>query len=67
MSGAADSEPLKCRGFDGPCDRMDAKLQRQNTAYVDDSRNWVTLCPECMEACDKHWKDMWDDYYSDKL
>jgi len=35
---------LKCDGWEGPCDRHDAVRQRQNTAYVDDKQNWVTLC-----------------------
>ena len=55
---------LKCEGWEGPCDRNDAERQRQNTAYCDDERNWVTLCPDCMKSNDAHWADMWADYYS---
>lgn len=58
---------LQCHGWDGPCERKDATRQRQNTAYVDDKCNWVTLCPECMKACDEHWKAMWAEYYSGVL
>lgn len=62
-----DEQPpvlLQCRGWDGPCERTDAIRQRQNTAYVDDESNWVTLCPECMKSNDAYWKDMWAEYYA---
>ena len=55
---------LKCDGWEGPCDRHDAVRQRQNTAYVDDKQNWVTLCPDCMAQNDAHWNERWDEYYS---
>jgi hypothetical protein len=55
---------LQCEGWEGPCENDTAVRRRQNTAYVEDERNWVTLCPECMAANDAHWKDMWDDYYA---
>lgn len=53
----------RCDGWDGPCERMDATRQRQNTKYVEDERNWVTLCPQCMKANDAYWADMWADLY----
>ena len=55
--------PLQCSG----CDRLDAVRYRQNTRYVEDERNFVTLCPECRQKNDQHWSDMWADYYSDCL
>jgi len=39
---------IRCQGWEGPCESNNATRQRQNTAYCDDSENWVTLCPECM-------------------
>lgn len=61
----------KCTGYnndDGsPCKNMNTEKQRQNTRYVDDERNWVTLCPKCMKDNEEYWQDMWDDYYSDCL
>jgi hypothetical protein len=58
---------LKCEGWEGPCDSMNAKRRRQNTQYCDDEMNWVVLCDECMKWNDQYWKDMWSDYYSDVL
>jgi hypothetical protein len=46
------------------CERTDAVRQRQNTAYVDDEYNWVTLCPECMKENREYWDERWADYYS---
>lgn len=57
----------QCQGWEGPCDRKDARLERQNTQYCDDTYNWRVLCPECQELSDKHWAEMWADYYSDCL
>ena len=62
-----EKEPLKlqpCHGFDGPCYRMDATRNRQNTQYADEERNYAILCPECQKAANEHWADRWDDYYS---
>lgn len=54
---------IQCEGWDGPCESKNATCQRQNTQYVDDQYNWVTLCPQCMEANDEYWADMWKVYY----
>ena len=37
--------------------------RRQNTMYWDDRSNWACLCAECQEGNDRHWADMWADYY----
>ena len=58
---------VQCDGFDGPCESMNATRQKQNTAYVDRERNWVTLCPDCMKGNDEYWAEMWADYYHDRL
>lgn len=55
---------IQCHGHFGPCESKNATRQRQNTAYNDDERNWVTLCPECAKANDEHWAEMWREYYS---
>jgi protein-arginine kinase activator protein McsA len=49
------------------CEREDAVRYRQNTMYVDESRNWVTLCPLCAEENDAHWADLWSQYYYELL
>jgi 3-deoxy-D-arabino-heptulosonate 7-phosphate (DAHP) synthase class II len=56
----------KCWGFDGPCNNIGLKL-RQNTAYVDDRRNFVIMCSDCFEMNQQYWEEMWRDYWSDKL
>ena len=33
-------------------------------AYVDDSRNYSTLCPKCWKELSEYVSDMWSDYYS---
>jgi hypothetical protein len=52
-----------CQGFDGPCFKR-GKYMRQATAYVDDKRNWVTLCPKCAQLNNEYWMERWDEYYS---
>lgn len=51
---------LVCQG----CEKKRAIRRRQNTAYVDDERNFATLCPECQDEADKYWKEEWDNYYN---
>ena len=43
---------------------MNAKRRGQNTRYVDEERNYVTLCDDCMKLNHEYWKEMWADYYS---
>ncbi len=58
---------VQCQGWEGPCESMDATRQRQRTSYIDDSMNWVTLCPDCMKLNQAHWDDMWAELYGDCL
>ena len=64
LSAPVGSVGVRCHGWDGPCDSMDAKRRRQNTRYEDDAQNWVTLCDDCMKTNDAYWADMWANYYS---
>lgn len=66
LNNPSGSKPtgLQCHGWEGPCKSKNATRQRQNTKYVDDTQNWVTLCPDCMRANEEHWADMWADFYS---
>lgn len=52
----------KCQGSSGPCSNT-GKRRIQNTAYQNDESNYRTLCPECQKAEDKHWDEMWTNYY----
>jgi len=52
---------MKCQH---PNCELEGTRYRQNTAYVDEELNWVTLCPEHTEENDKYWSDMWSMYYS---
>jgi hypothetical protein len=55
---------MKCTGWSEPCDSEEATRRRQDTRYVDDERNFVTLCDRCFEECEKHWAEMWEEYYA---
>lgn len=44
------------------CGDPAAYTARQNTAYVDDALNYVSLCEACHELNAEHWADMWADY-----
>ena len=54
--------PDKCQHSN--CDK-DGERYHQNTKYVNEELNWVTLCPEHREENDKYWSDMWAMYYSE--
>ena len=49
------------------CDSRNATKHRQNTSYVDDEFNFVTLCPICKEDNDEYWQERWDEYNSGRL
>ena len=54
---------MKCQGWDGPCESKNATQQRQNTAFVNDERNFVILCPDCMKKNIAYWNEQWAEYY----
>jgi len=56
---------MKCTGWDSPCESENATRRRTNTQYVDEERNFATLCDSCWIKCKKYWSDMWADYYRD--
>lgn len=37
---------------------------RQNTQYVNQEMNFVTLCPECKAENDEYWEERWAEYHS---
>lgn len=45
------------------CGHTGAVRYHQNTRYVEEESNWVTLCPDCRKENDEYWNDMWADYY----
>lgn len=53
-----------CQGWEGPCTSKNARRRRQNTQYVNDEANWVTLCDECMKDNDAYWDERWAEYYA---
>jgi hypothetical protein len=55
---------LPCPGWMKPCPNQNAARQRQNTSFVEEERNWVTLCPACMAANAEHWERVWSELYS---
>ena len=55
-----------CHGVCGPCFRR-GRLRRQNTRYVDESRNWVFLCDKCAYINNEYWLERWQEYYSEVM
>jgi len=45
----------------------DLVFYHQRTRYVEEDRNWVTLCPVHRKENDEYWDDMWAEYYSGLL
>lgn len=43
--------------------KLSIKTVRQNTAYVDDFKNYFRGCEDCREQNDEYWAEMWNDYY----
>jgi hypothetical protein len=59
---------IRCLGFSEPCESMNATRVRLRTAYVDEERNWDTLCPKCQEDANEYWGEIWRKYrYSQVL
>ena len=48
---------LKCER----CPASNASRYRQDTYYAIEESNWVTLCSECADDNNEHWKMMWDE------
>jgi hypothetical protein len=48
------------------CGEFSRKVKRrhQNTRYVDDESNYVTVCDQCFEEIEEYWKERWAEYYS---
>jgi hypothetical protein len=39
------------------------KWRRQNTAYLDDLKNYSVYCDEHQKYADECWQEQWDEYY----
>ena len=55
-----------CQGVDGPCPNEGIK-RRQNTAYSDDSQNWVVMCDKCAAYNEEEWAKQWAEYNAGRL
>jgi coproporphyrinogen III oxidase len=44
-----------------------APLNRQNTQYNEDHRNFARLCDEHQEEVDEYWKERWDEYWGGRI
>lgn len=55
-----------CQGVDEPCYKI-GKKQRQNTAYIDDSLNWVVMCDECAKHNETLWEERWNELNSGRI
>lgn len=56
---------MKCDGFLHSCDNDGAVRFRMHTAYVDDEKNYMNLCPACQQDSNEYWQDMWDELNND--
>jgi hypothetical protein len=39
--------------------------RRINTAYADESRNYITSCITCYKTTIEYYADLWESYYRD--
>jgi cytochrome c553 len=44
--------------------RWHVKTQRRNTAYCDETQNWLTACKACHKEDEEYFADLWEQYYS---
>ena len=44
--------------------RYSVKTKRRNTAYAEESDNWLTACKECHSKDEAYFADLWEQYYS---
>ena len=44
--------------------RYPVTTERRNTAYCEESNNWLTACGECQEEDYAYYAELWADYYS---
>lgn len=56
-----------CQGFEEPCERTDAKWERNGAAYGYEKYNWSYLCPVHKEGSDEFWDQQWKEYWSDRF
>lgn len=65
MSDNAEKKVTRC-----PCCeqyRRTVENRRLNTAYVDDTRNYLISCKKCYDQAYSDYAQMWEDYYSSCL
>lgn len=47
--------------------RYRVRTVHRNTAYVEQSKNWITACESCREDDYEYYAELWNDYYSGLL
>lgn len=47
--------------------RRDIECRRQNTAYLDDEANYITVCMDCYEEIQDYWEERWREYWASVL
>ena len=54
-----------------PCCRRwfqyNVKKRRQNTQYVEDSKNYITCCKKCFNEMEMYWDNIWNEFYEDPI
>jgi len=61
---SGDPPLSNCMGVHDACSNP-GRWVRQNSAYIDDEKNWGFYCEECEKMNDAYWDDMWSnvDYF----
>ncbi len=51
------------------CERFSFTIRRRsrNTAYVEESKNWLIACRSCQHEDDACYDELWADYYAGRL
>lgn len=56
---------MRCEGFSHSCDNNDAVRFRMHTAYVDEEKNYMNLCPDCQKDSNEYWQEQWNELNND--
>lgn len=47
--------------------QFSTKKRKQNTAYVEDEKNYIVCCKSCFEDVEAYWDERWKELYEDQM
>ena len=56
----------QCQGFEGPCENMNATYNKQIGQYGVFAE-YLWLCPDCQKSWNGYYKEMYDEFWYDKI